>query len=65
MLINQRLTTEIGYRRHRKTVKFFKLLMMQRYASKRLSKEERRVDALALRAEERRDKLRKAAGSCK
>ena len=34
--------------------------MMQRYASKRLSKEERRVDALALRAEERRDKLRKA-----
>ena len=34
---------------------------MQRYASKRLSKKERRVDALALRAEERRDKLRKAA----
>ena len=31
---------------------------MQRYASKRLSKKERRVDALALRAEERRDKLR-------
>ena len=29
--------------------------MMQRYASKRLSKEERRVDALALRAEERRE----------
>ena len=27
-----------------------------------LSEEERRVDALALRAEERRDKLRKAAG---
>ena len=24
MVINQRLTTEIGYRRHRKTVKFFK-----------------------------------------
>ena len=47
------------------TVKFFKLLMMQRYASKRLSKKERRVDALALRAEERRDKLRKAAGRCK
>ena len=23
MVINQRLTTEIGYRRHRKTVKFF------------------------------------------
>ena len=39
--------------------------MMQRYASKRLSKEERRVDALALRAEERRDKLRKAAGRSK
>ena len=31
----------------------------------RLSKKERRVDALALRAEERRDKLRKAAGRCK
>ena len=31
----------------------------------RLSKKERRVDALALRAYERRDKLRKAAGSCK
>ena len=29
-----------------------------------LSKKERRVDALALRADERRDKLRKAAGSC-
>ena len=36
--------------------------MMQRYASKRLSKEERRVDALALRAEEGRGKLRKAPG---
>ena len=32
---------------------------------KRSSREEHRVDALALRAEERRDKLRKAAGSCK
>ena len=31
----------------------------------RLSKEERRVDALALRAEEGRDKLRKAAGRSK
>ena len=31
----------------------------------RLSEEERRVDALALRADERRDKLRKATGSCK
>ena len=29
------------------------------------AKEERRVNALALGAEERRDKLRKAAGSCK
>ena len=38
---------------------------MQRYASKRLSKKERRVDALALRADERRDKLRKATGRCK
>ena len=32
---------------------------------KRSSKKERRVDALALRAEERRDKLRKAAGRSK
>ena len=31
----------------------------------RLSKKEHREDALALRAEERRDKLRKAAVSCK
>ena len=38
---------------------------MQRYASKRLSKKERRVDALALRADERRDKLRKATGRSK
>ena len=30
-----------------------------------LSEEERMVDALALRADERRDKLRKASGSCK
>ena len=29
-----------------------------------LSNQEHRVDALALRADERRDKLRKAAGSC-
>ena len=33
--------------------------------SGRLSKKERRVDALALRADERRDKLRKAAGRSK
>ena len=40
--------------------------MMQRYASyDRSSEEERRVDALALRADERRDKLRKAAGRSK
>ena len=46
---------------------------MQRYAcggvhrgtQSWLSEEERRVDALALRAEERRDKLRKAAGRSK
>ena len=46
---------------------------MQRYAcgvarkcdKSWLSEEERRVDALALRAEERRDKLRKAAGRSK
>ena len=31
----------------------------------RLNNKERRVDALALRADERRDKLRKALGSCK
>ena len=31
----------------------------------RSSKKERRVDALALRAEERRDKLRKSTGRCK
>ena len=30
-----------------------------------LSEQERRVDALALRADERRDKLRKAAGRSK
>ena len=34
-------------------------------ALRRLSKKGRRVDALALRAEERRDKLRKAAGRSK
>ena len=37
----------------------------ERPISDRLSKEGHRVDALALRADERRDKLRKAAGSCK
>ena len=39
----------------------------ERYPPKRarLSKEEHREDALALRAEERRDKLRKAAGRSK
>ena len=36
---------------------------MQR--KQRLSKKEHRADALALRAEERRDKLRKAAGRSK
>ena len=34
----------------------------EREPRERLSKKERRVDALALRAEERRDKLRKAVG---
>ena len=40
---------------------------MQRYAWEkvRLSKKEHRADALALRAEERRDKLRKASGRSK
>ena len=37
----------------------------QRRKLGRLSKEEHRGDALALRAEERRDKLRKAAGRSK
>ena len=35
------------------------------YLANWLSEEERRVDALALRADERRDKLRKAAGRSK
>ena len=45
---------------------------LQRYAIGPIRKvkgmvkhKERRVDALALRADERRDKLRKASGSCK
>ena len=37
----------------------------RRYLANWLSEEERRVDALALRADERRDKLRKAAGRSK
>ena len=36
-----------------------------RALKQRLSKKERRVDALALRADERRDKLRKASGRSK
>ena len=35
------------------------------YAKRWLSEQERRVDALALRADERRDKLRKATGRSK
>ena len=60
---------------HNKTVKKFTRRVFktqdpvfQRYEIqlvKRSSKKERRVDALALRAEERRDKLRKAAGRSK
>ena len=45
-----------------------KTLTIQRYGAsekKRSSKKERRVDALALRADERRDKLRKASGRSK
>ena len=38
---------------------------VKKHAKNRLSKKERRVDALALRAEERRDKLRKASGRSK
>ena len=41
----------------KKTVSRFQSYSMKQY--------ERRVDALALRADERRDKLRKAAGSVK
>ena len=37
----------------------------KRTERKRLSKKERRADALALRADERRDKLRKAVGRSK
>ena len=33
--------------------------------NRKVMQKERRVDALALRADERRDKLRKALGSCK
>ena len=40
------------------------MILLQNHAV-RSSKKERRVDALALRAEERRDKLRKAAGRSK
>ena len=60
---------------HNKTVKKFTRRVFetqdpvfQRYEIqlvKRSSKKERRVDALALRADERRDKLRKASGSGK
>ena len=38
---------------------------IHRRQKKRLSKKEHREDALALRADERRDKLRKAAGRSK
>ena len=40
-------------------------LLRQVVYHNKLSEEERREDALALRADERRDKLRKAMGSCK
>ena len=39
--------------------------MSKRFKSEWLSYKERRVDALALRADERRDKLRKASGRSK
>jgi len=35
------------------------------FQTRMVKHKERRVDALALRADERRDKLRKASGSCK
>ena len=40
-------------------------IRLQANILQRSIKKERRVDALALRAEEIRDKLRKAAGRCK
>ena len=64
-------TNQFGYLTKHNSSFRTKYLSMQRYATnssedeKRLSKKERRVDALALRADERRDKLRKAAGSGK
>ena len=70
---NTRKTTETFFMNENDNESFNKRL--QRYAigleyerSKQvywLSNKERRVDALALRADERRDKLRKASGSCK
>ena len=62
-LINNQDIRETNQKFFVKKNEFFKAMIerskkMQRYASKRLSKKERRVDALALRADERRDKLR-------
>ena len=42
-----------------------KVIVSPRHCDDRSSMKEHREDALALRAEERRDKLRKAVGSCK
>ena len=50
----------------RKLIKITRDHHLQRYAEwERSSEQERRVDALALRADERRDKLRKASGRSK
>ena len=51
-----------------KTVRFKRILkdaVRKRMRIERSNEEERRVDALALRADERRDKLRKASGRSK
>ena len=64
---------EAGYKKricreteeHRKMGKKEAICNATHIGENKLSKKERRVDALALRAEERRDKLRKAAGRSK
>ena len=48
-------------RKNQKACKHVRRFIVTLYNEERSSEEERRVDALALRAEERRDKLRKAA----
>ena len=54
-----------GSERIKECMETCKKAIVTLYNGKRSSEEERRVDALALRAEERRDKLRKATGRSK